>query len=292
MNSIRESKFKVKYQHRSHKNHDYAYFVCIGYPHIFKLICAFYRSILVAITRLINLKLKKNFVNKFLIERALIQRYKKITPTTEQRANTRALQIKVTRAFEALLDTPLARSGTLPLHSYSEVGSFAKRTIMFPNLTADCVVIMRVRPTREAAKRLAEHFLIQYNRLNSIQLYRYDEERKENVYLTDEITSRPLDVEFNEDGTFEVSDETGNVRILVGCLKKNLAAGVESALHIPRPQVMAANAAVEHVKWFNDMVTGNKVRILTVLIKDLCLRFEAFSEVLNPRIIELMAFHW
>jgi len=49
------------------------------------------------------------------LEGILINRYRKITPNTEQRATTRQMQTKVSRAFEALLDTPLARSGTLPI---------------------------------------------------------------------------------------------------------------------------------------------------------------------------------
>lgn len=221
----------------------------------------------------------------------MIQRFRQITPNTEQRATTRAMQTKVSRAFEALLDTPLARSGTLPILYYAEVGSFAKRTYMFPNLTSDCAVIMKVRPTREAVKRLTEHFLIQYNRLNAVQLYRYDEVRKENVYLSDDQTTTPLEVQFNEEGGFEINSEEANVRVMIGCQKHKMSMGIDSNLHISKQSLAAANAALDHVKWFNEKVTNNKVRILIVLLKDLCLRFESIRLCLNPRLIELLVYY-
>merc|ERR1711920_686331 len=40
-----------------------------------------------------------------------------------------------------------------------------------------------------------------------------------------------------------------------------------------------------------EKVTDNKIRILIVLFKDLCMRFEALRLVLNPRLIELLAYH-
>jgi len=225
------------------------------------------------------------------MEATMIARFRQITPNTEQRATTRAMQTKVSRAFEALLDTPLARSGTLPILYYSEVGSFAKRTYMFPNLTSDCAVIMKVRPTREAVKRLTEHFLIQYNRLNAVQLYRYDEQRKENVYLSDDQTTTPLEVQFNEEGGFEINSEEANVRVMIGCQKHKMSMGLDSNLHIAKHVLRSANAAVDHVKWFKEKVTNNKIRILIVLMKDLCMRYESLRLTLNPRLIELLVYH-
>jgi len=225
------------------------------------------------------------------IEKIMIERYRKITPTVEQRAVVKQLQSKVTRAFEALLDTPLARTGALPLCAYAEVGSFAKRTVMIPNLTTDCAVIMKVKPTREAIRRVSEHFLIQYNRLNSVQLYRYDVESGQNVYLSDENTSSPLQIEFSEDGGFEVNNEEANCRIMVGCQKHKLNVGIETNLHINKHNLKSANAAVDHVKWFHGKVNDARTRILIVVLKDLCIRFESFRLGLNPRTIELLAFY-
>merc|ERR1711981_1028320 len=225
------------------------------------------------------------------IEAMMIQRFKKVTPSVEQRAIVKQLQTTVTRAFEALLDTPLARSGTLPLCAYAEVGSFAKNTVMVPNLTADCAVIMKVKPTREAVKRLSEHFLIQFNRLNSVQLYRYDIDQAQNVYLSDENTSTPLQIEFLEEGGFEINNEEANVKVMIGCMKHKMNMGIDTNLHINKVVLQAANAAVEHVKWFHEKIVDNSTRILIVLLKDLCIRFESFRQGLNPRTIELISYY-
>ena len=250
-----------------------------------------YNSVTIPKLHITGRKFKENN-NKFqAIEKCLLARFRKITPSVEQRAQVKQLQAKISRAFEALLDTPLARSGTLPICAYAEVGSFAKRTVMVPNLTADCAVIMKVKPTQEAIRRLSEHFLIQYNRLNSVQLYRYDVETGQNVYLSDENTSTPLQIEFIEGAGFEVNNEEANVRIMIGCQKHKLNVGVDTNLHMSKEILRSANAAVEHVKWFKEKIVDMRTRMLIIMLKDLCLRFESLNQGMNRRTIELLAYY-
>merc|ERR1712226_1010982 len=250
-----------------------------------------YNSVTIPKLHIGGRKFKENTKKFQLVEKCLLARFRKITPSVEQRAQVKQLQAKISRAFEALLDTPLARSGTLPICAYAEVGSFAKRTVMVPNLTADCAVIMKVKPTQEAIRRLSEHFLIQYNRLNSVQLYRYDVETGQNVYLSDENTSTPLQIEFIEGGGFEINNEEANIRVMIGCQKHKLNVGVDTNLHISKEILKAANAAVEHVKWFKEKIVDTRTRILIVMIKDLCIRFESLRQGLNPRTIEMICYY-
>lgn len=250
-----------------------------------------YNSVTVPKLHIGGRKFKENTSKFQVIEKCLLARFRKITPSVEQRAQVKQLQAKISRAFEALLDTPLARSGTLPICAYAEVGSFAKRTVMMPNLTADCAVIMKVKPTQEAIRRLSEHFLIQYNRLNSVQLFRYDVESGQNVYLSDENTSTPLQIEFIEGAGFEVNNEEANVRIMIGCQKHKLNVGVDTNLHMSKEVLKSANAAVEHVKWFKEKIVDMRTRMLIIMLKDLCLRFESLNQGLNRRTIELLAYY-
>jgi len=78
---------------------------------------------------------------------------------------------------------------------------------------------------------------------------------------------------------------------MIGCQKHKMTVGIDSNLHISKLVLKAANAAVDHVNWFKQNVSDNKIRILIVLFKDLCMRFESLRSGLNPRVIELLAYH-